>query len=104
MDLEHIQGLPVIAEAGLTALLVKNGILIWMPTITPEIIAAAILGFEKQKLRIDAEIAELHAMLPGGRTEPPAPPEAPTTKRRRMSAAARKRMSEGQTKRWAESK
>jgi len=77
-----------------------------MPThpLTPEIITAAILGFEQQKLRIDAEIAELRALLPGGRTEPTAPPESATSKRRKMSAAARKRMSEAQKKRWAESK
>src|SRR5947207_2695531 len=77
-----------------------------MPThkLTPQIIDAAILGFEGQKLRIDAEIAELRAILPGGRTEPSAPPEPPQSKRRKMSAAARKRMSEGQKKRWAESK
>ena len=39
------------------------------PKLTPEIITAAIAGFEQQKTRIDAQIAELRAMLPGGRTE-----------------------------------
>lgn len=74
-----------------------------MPTnkLTPEIINAAIDGFEAQKLRIDAQIAELRAMLPGGRTETAATPEAPTVKRRKISAAARKRMREGQQRRWA---
>jgi hypothetical protein len=77
-----------------------------MPThkLTPEIIKAAILGFEQQKLQIDAEIAELRAMLPGGHAEPTATSEAPKGKRRKMSAAARKRMSDAQRKRWAESK
>jgi hypothetical protein len=77
-----------------------------MPThkLTPEIIHAAILGFEQQKLRLDAEIAELRAMLPGGRTEPTAVPEMPKGKRRKISAAARKRMSEGQRRRWSTSK
>ena len=39
-----------------------------MPThkLTPEIITAAIEGFEQQKRRIDTQIAELRAMLPGG--------------------------------------
>src|SRR5450755_1532900 len=73
-----------------------------MPTqkFNPAILLAAIEGFEQQKLRIDAQIAELRAMLPG---EPVVTPEAPTAKRRRMSAAARKRMSEAQRKRWAAS-
>ena len=45
-----------------------------MPTkLNPEIIAAAIEGFENQKNRLDAQIGELRAMLNGGRTES-APP------------------------------
>ena len=74
-----------------------------MPThkLTPEIIQAAIEGFQQSKLRIDAQIAELRAMLPGGRTEPAVTLEAPTGKRRKISAAARKRMKEGQQRRWA---
>ena len=71
------------------------------PKLTPEIITAAIAGFEQQKTRIDAQIAELRAMLPGGRTEPATTPEAPTGKRRKLSAAARRRMKEGQQRRWA---
>jgi len=72
--------------------------------LTPEIITAAVEGFEQQKLRIDAQIAELRAMLPGGRTETAAAPEVPKGKRRKMSAAARKRIGDAQRKRWAESK
>src|SRR5258707_15614953 len=77
-----------------------------MPTrnLTPQIINAAILGFEEQKRHIDTQIAELRAMLPGGRTEPAARPEAPKGKRRKLSAAARKRIGDAQRKRWAESK
>jgi len=77
-----------------------------MPThkLTHEIITAAIEGFEQQKVRIDVQIADLRAMLPGGRTEPAAAPETPKGKRRKMSAAARKRISDAQRKRWAESK
>jgi hypothetical protein len=77
-----------------------------MPTqkLTPEILTAAIEGFEQQKLRIDTQIAELRTMLPGGRTEPAATPECPKGKRRKMSAAARKHMGDAQRKRWAESK
>jgi hypothetical protein len=77
-----------------------------MPThkLTHEIITAAIGGFEQQKVRIDVQIAELRAMLPGGRTEPAAAPEVQKGKRRKMSAAARKRIGDAQRKRWAESK
>ena len=60
-------------------------------------------GFEQQKLRIDAQIAELRAMLTGPPTEP-ATPAAPKGKRREMSAAARKRIGDAQRKRWAASK
>jgi hypothetical protein len=81
---------------------VKDGILILMPTqkFSPAILLAAIEGFEQQKLRIDAQIAELRAMLPG---QPVVTPEAPTAKRRPMSAAARKRIGDAQRKRWAAS-
>jgi hypothetical protein len=75
-----------------------------MPTkLTPEIITAAVEGFEQQKLRIDAQIAELRQMLTGSPTATAAAPEVPKGKRR-MSAAARKRIGDAQRKRWAESK
>ena len=70
------------------------------PKLNAEIIAAAIEGFESQKRRIDAQIGELRAMLSGGRTEGTTTPEAPTRKRK-VSATARRRMAEGQKKRWA---
>ena len=70
------------------------------PKLTGEIITAAILGFEEQKRQIDTKIAELRAMLPGGPATP-ATPEAPTRKRRKFSAAARRRMKEAQQRRWA---
>jgi hypothetical protein len=74
--------------------------------LTPEIISAAIVGFEQQKLRIDTQIAELRAaMLSGGATHPTAAKPEPTKgKRRKMSAAARKRIGDAQRKRWAASK
>ena len=76
-----------------------------MPTkLTPEIVTAAVEGFEQQKRRIDAQIAELRAMLPGGPTATAAAPGGPKGKRRKMSAAARKRIGDAQRKRWAESK
>src|ERR1039457_2699979 len=90
-----------------TRYIVKRVGLIHTPTqkLTPEILTAAIAGFEQQKLRIDAQIAELRTMLPGGRTEPAAAtPAGPKGKRRKMSAAARKHMGDAQRKRWADSK
>jgi hypothetical protein len=73
-----------------------------MPTnkLTNEIIIAAITGFESQKTKIDTQIAELQSMLPGGPAETAATPE-PTKKRKKFSAAARKRMKEAQQRRWA---
>jgi hypothetical protein len=76
-----------------------------MPThkVNDEIITAAIAGFEAQKQRIDAQIAELRQMLGGGVTEPAAIPETGKRGRRKMSSAARRKISEAQRKRWAES-
>jgi hypothetical protein len=89
-----------------STLVVQSSPLIHMPTqkLSPEILTAAIEGFEHQKARIDAQIAELRAMLSGGRTEPAATPAVPKGKRRKLSAAARKRIRDPQRKRWAESK
>jgi hypothetical protein len=83
----------------------NRAILIVMPThkLTPEIINAAIVGFEQQKVRIDAQIADLRAMLDGGPAEPATTQEAPTRKRK-ISAAARRRMALGQKARWAKLK
>src|SRR5260370_31850398 len=75
-----------------------------MPTnLTPEIINAAIVGFEQQKLRIDTQIAELRAMLDGGSTKPApaAAPDPPTLNRRKFSAPARRPMKQAQQLRWA---
>ena len=75
-----------------------------MPTnLTPQIINAAIVGFEQEKLRIDTQIADLRAMLNGGpaKPTPAATPEVSTIKRRKFSAAARRRMKEAQQLRWA---
>ena len=71
------------------------------PKLTPEIIHAAIEGFESQKRRIDGQISELRSMLLGGSAENAATLEAPTRKRKKFSADARKRMMEAQQRRWA---
>jgi hypothetical protein len=75
-----------------------------MPTkLDNDILAAAIEGFEAQKKRLDAQIAEIRQQLTGGRAEPASTPE-PGRKRRKMSAAGRKRIAEAQRKRWADIK
>src|ERR1035441_9885536 len=72
--------------------------------LTPEIISAAILGFEEQKRHIDANIAELRAILSGDSAKSTVKPEPTKHKRRKVSAAGRARIAEAQRKRWAESK
>ena len=74
------------------------------PKLTNEIIAAAVEGYEAQKIRIDGKIAELRAMLAGGRPESAATSEVPATKRKKFSAAARRKMALAQKARWAKIK
>lgn len=76
-----------------------------MPTkLNHEILAVAIEGYESQKAGIDQKIAELRAMLDGGPAAPAATPEAPTRKRRKFSAASRRKMAVAQKARWAKIK
>jgi hypothetical protein len=74
------------------------------PKLTNEIINAAILGFEEQKSRLDVQIAELLAMLPGGAADPTATSEPTKRPRKKMSAAGRRAIAEAQRKRWAAAK
>jgi hypothetical protein len=69
-------------------------------SLTPEIITAAIAGFELQKSQIDAKIAALRSMLPGSNSQT-APSEIAPPKRKRMNAAARRRIALAQKARWA---
>jgi len=73
-----------------------------MPTkVTNEILTAAIEGFEAQKTRINAQIAELRQTLSGGPAKPAVAPQPQKRKRKKMSAASRARIAEAQRKRWA---
>src|SRR6266542_2042107 len=54
--------------------------------LTADILSAALEGFEAQKNRIDARIAEIRQMLDGG-----APQAATAEPKRRVSAAAHRR-------------
>ena len=68
-----------------------------------EILTAAIEGFEAQKKRLDAQIAELRQLMTADTAEPAAQ-SPPAAKRRKISAAGRRRMAEAQRKRWAAAK
>ena len=68
--------------------------------LTAEIIVAAIEGFESQKRRIDLRIDELRQLLNADRTEAAATSGAPARKRK-VSAAGRRRMAAAQKARWA---
>jgi hypothetical protein len=68
--------------------------------IAHDIIIAAIDGFEDQKKRIDAQIADLRQTLTGNSAHGVAASE-PVRRKRTMSAAARKRIADAQRKRWA---
>ena len=68
---------------------------------TTEILAAALEGFEAQKIRLDTKITVLRTMLSGGPKEPTAKPEAPKRKKRRLSAAGRRAIVEAAKRRWA---
>jgi len=67
-----------------------------------EILIAAIEGFEDQKKRIDAKIADLQEVLGTG-TADGATSEA-SKPRRKISAAGRRRIAAAQRKRWAASR
>ena len=74
------------------------------PKLTNEIVTAAILGFEERKRHIDIQIAELRAIQTGAPAGEAAATVLPKQGRRKMSAATRRAMAEGQRKRWAASK
>lgn len=76
-------------------------------TSDPELLAAALVGYEQQRSEIEAKIAELRRQL--GRLRASGTPGAVVStdggapalrKRRAMSAAGRKRIAEAQRKRW----
>jgi hypothetical protein len=78
------------------------------PTISKDILRAALSGLQLDKQRIDRQIAEVQAMLEGGsrqtpsrETVPSVSDEAPQEGRRKRSPAVRRRMAEAQRARWA---
>jgi hypothetical protein len=73
-----------------------------MPTqkLTAEIIHAAIEGFESQKRRIDSQIGELRQLL----STEAAPASGAPARKRKISAAGRRRMAVAQQARWAKAR
>jgi hypothetical protein len=71
-------------------------------TLTPQIIEAAIKGYEAQKAEIDSQIAELRSMLDGrSHSEPAATPSETGRPRKKFSAASRRKMAAAQRARYA---
>jgi len=71
--------------------------------LTPDILAAAVIGFEAQKVAIEGKIAEIRLMLDGGRSEPATPSEIRKPRKKR-SAAVRRKMALAQRARYAKLK
>ena len=77
------------------------------PTLTRDILLAALAGFQLDKQRIEAQIAQVQTMLDGGApaTGPSVDEETPKKgRRKKFSASARRRMAEAQKARWAKIK
>lgn len=63
----------------------------------------ALVGYEVEKARLEGKIRDIRAQLEGGKPAAGAAPAKSTaTKKRVLSAAARKRIAAAQRKRWAE--
>jgi hypothetical protein len=69
-----------------------------------ELLRAALEGLEIQRQRIEEQIRSVQSLLGGRRGPKPAAEKAAPgrRKRRRLSAAGRKRIAEAQRRRWAE--
>ena len=67
-------------------------------------LAMALVGYEVEKKKIEERMKEIRARLGGGKVaaKAGAPEAGETHKRRKLSKAARKRISAAQKKRWAE--
>ncbi|MGA3238714.1 MAG: hypothetical protein ABSG03_20745 [Bryobacteraceae bacterium] len=74
------------------------------PKLSTEVLTAAIEGFEEKKRHLDSKINELRAILSGSPAKATATPEAPTGKRKKFSAASRRKMALAQKARWAKIK
>jgi hypothetical protein len=64
-------------------------------------LAMALVGYELEKQKIEAKMRDIRAKL-GGASTATTKTVAPVTKKRTLSAAARKRIAAAQRRRWAE--
>ena len=64
----------------------------------------ALVGYEFEKQRIEGTIGEIQAMLKGKSVSSPSAGPKPAGVKRILSAAARKRISAAQKKRWRETR
>lgn len=71
--------------------------------LTDDILSAALEGYEAEKKRIDAQIAEIKHILDGGRNASAAPTDTGRPRKKR-SAAVRRKMALAQRARYAELK
>jgi hypothetical protein len=72
-------------------------------SIDPKVLEAALVGLELRRERLDQQIAEVRRLIGGrGTRKAAATQAAPARKRRKLSAAALKRIADAQRKRWAE--
>ena len=65
-------------------------------------LTAALEGLELQKVRIEAQLAQVRAMLGGKKPKAPEAAAVAPAKKRQLSPAARKRIAAAQKRRWAE--
>ncbi len=70
--------------------------------ISPELLEAALDGLKQRLIEVDNNISAVRRLLRSPGATSSAPAEAPAgRKRRRMSAAAKRRIAEAQRRRWA---
>jgi hypothetical protein len=76
-----------------------------LPKQDTELLEAALIGFQHKRDQLEQKIADLRSQIGGNSASGPAPaaatPGASATKKRTMSASARKRIALAQRKRWA---
>lgn len=70
--------------------------------IDPALLQAALEGLEHRLAEVSEKIAAVKKLLRSGGSTPAAAPRPHRKPRRKMSAGARKRISEAQRKRWAD--
>jgi hypothetical protein len=86
--------------------LLERVIVVAMAQHDQSLLEAALMGYEEQRRRIEAAIADLRGRL-GGSKQPvkdSAPEAKPARKKRHISAEGRRRIAEAQRKRWAAQK